>query len=77
MDKEYIWAFMYNPMTEESAWATVSLHKTKKGAEVAMEFHKNEAKKEYEERKKRNGGRWPVEFGDFEDWFVKKIEILD
>jgi hypothetical protein len=77
MDKKYIWAFMYNPMIEESAWATVSLHKTKRGAEVAMEFHKNEAKKEYEERKKRRGGHWPIEFGAFEAWGVQKLEIFE
>lgn len=72
-----VYGFFYNSMTEESSYGLISLHKTKKGAELAMEFHKNEAKKEYEDTKKRNGGEWPIEFGLFEDWIVQKVDILD
>jgi hypothetical protein len=36
---DYVWAFLY-VLIHESSFATVSLHKTEKGAEIAMEFHK-------------------------------------
>lgn len=77
MDKEYIWAFMYNPMIEESNWDTMSLHKTKRGAEIAMELHKSEAKKKYDEQAKILGGTWPIEFGAFEGWGVFEMEIFE
>lgn len=45
---EKVYEFLYNSDTYESAAATISIHKTIKGAEMAMEFHKAEVKKEYE-----------------------------
>ena len=71
MDKVY--AFIYNPCIHESAWATVSLHKTKKGAEMAMEFHRNEARKEHEELYKDE--KEIPEFGEFENWAIIEKEI--
>ena len=44
---DYVWAFVYCPCVHESAWRTVSLHKSKKGAEIALEFHKAETIKEW------------------------------
>jgi hypothetical protein len=41
-ENDYVWAFLYCPI-HESSFATVSLHKTEKGAEIAMEFHKERA----------------------------------
>ena len=75
---------MYNPMVEESAWATVSLHKTKKGAEMAMKFHKAEKKKEWDEHDKwqreEYGDKYELlksgEFGYWERWDVEEIEVL-
>jgi hypothetical protein len=37
-ENDYVWAFLYCPCIHESSFATVSLHKTEKGAEIAMEF---------------------------------------
>ncbi len=74
--KETVFAFMYCPCVHESAWATVSLHRTRKGAEIAMEFHKAEALKEFnsdytaEEIEKLG-----FKFGQFEDWCVEELEI--
>jgi hypothetical protein len=42
MEKEFVYEFLYNPSTSESVAKTMSIHRTKKGAEMAMEFHKNE-----------------------------------
>ena len=41
-----VYAFLYNSCIYESAHATMSLHKTRKGAEMAMEVHKAEKEKE-------------------------------
>lgn len=43
----------------------------KKGAEMAMEFHKNEKYKEHLETEET----W--KFGEHESWFVDSREILD
>lgn len=44
-----VYEFLYNSDCCESAASTMSIHKTKKGAEMAMEFHKAEKKREYDE----------------------------
>ena len=48
VNTEVVYEFLYNPSTCESVSHTVSIHRTKKGAEMAMEFHKNEIKKKFE-----------------------------
>lgn len=75
-----VYAFKYCPCIHESAWATISLHKSLKGAEIAMEFHKNEALKEHEDylsRLDEEGRQWAEPFGEYERWEVKELEILD
>ena len=46
---ETVYEFLYNSDCCESSAHTMSIHKTKKGAEMAMEFHKNEIKKEWDD----------------------------
>ncbi len=67
-----LYAFLYNPMTEESGYITISLHQEKKNAEVAMELHKGNEKLKWEER---HDPDYPTEFGSFEDWRVQEVEI--
>ncbi len=43
-----VYEFWYNDCIHESAAACISLHRTKKGAEMAMEFHKNEKLKKWD-----------------------------
>jgi hypothetical protein len=74
MENDFVYAFMYCPCIHESAYATVSLHRTEKGAEVAMEFHKNEKLIEYEEYAEAVDASLD-DFGQFEKWAIKKIEI--
>lgn len=73
-----VYAFLYNSCIYESAYATISLHKTKKGAEMAMQFHKAEKEKEH----------WAIydkipedyymhPFGEHEDWCVEEMDILE
>jgi len=74
--KDKVWEFRYNSCIYESAMATISLHKTQKGAELAMEFHKEEKRKEYDfmygKRKHKI-----MEFGEMEAWGVAEREILE
>ena len=49
-----IYGFLYNSCVHESSYATMSLHKTKEGAEAAMNKHKEEKRLEFEEYKKRH-----------------------
>ncbi len=78
-----VFAFKYNPMIEESAYATISLHETKKGAELAMEFHKAKELEEWKEsdkyQRKRFGDKYEVlktsPFGYWERWKVEEILI--
>jgi hypothetical protein len=43
-----IYEFLYCGCIHESSYATMSLHKTKAGAEKAMNAHKEKEKKKYE-----------------------------
>ena len=42
----FVYEFLYNSDCCEGAASTISIHKTKKGAEMAMEFHRVEYQKE-------------------------------
>ena len=37
-----LYAFLYNPMIHESGYVTISIHRTREGAEKALEWHKKE-----------------------------------
>ena len=79
-----LWAFYYNPMIHESASYIVSYHRTKKGATLAMNLHKQQEKEEWQEMNDHHK-KWCEEegvkyrqiskFGSFEDWFVKRLEL--
>lgn len=84
IDKVY--EFWYNDCIHESAGACISLHRTQKGAEMAMEFHKNERLKKWNEtkkwRKEHYGENYKLiesfsKFGDDEAWGVEEREILE
>ncbi len=59
-----LYEFLYNGMTEESSYATISLHRTREGAEKALIEHKEKERLEYEEYKKRliEGWRQDADF---------------
>lgn len=65
---------LYNPMTEESGTCTLSIHLSRKGAEQAICFHKNEAYKEW--RRRYTEENEPFEFGRFEYWGVNEVDVL-
>jgi len=49
MDNKTVYEVYYNDCIHESMAACISLHRTRKGAEMAMEFHKEQKRKEFEE----------------------------
>ncbi len=58
MDKVY--EFWYNECIYESAAQCISLHKTRGGAERAMEFHKKQTEDEWEGIGIPDSMRWGV-----------------
>jgi len=87
-----LFEFVYCGMTEESSYATISLHRTREGAEKAMNEHKqkerlqhdkfierykNELKLQGIEEKDMGMYLDSFQFGRFKDWHVQEVEILD
>jgi len=70
-----LWAFYYNPMTEESASYIESYHRTEEGAIAAMNKHKAQEKSEWDECYKHED-YIPFEFGRFQDWYVREFELI-
>ena len=65
-----LYAFVYCPCTEESAWSTVSIHITRPGAEQAMRKHKEEEHLKFEQAFANEGHGQSIIFGAFEDWDI-------
>ncbi len=74
--EDKIWAFQYTHCIYESAFETISLHKTPKGAYNAMKKH---ILKEYEEWRESGlrYGKQNFKHGEYEDWRIIKILILE
>lgn len=68
--------FLYNPHILDSGWITQSIHRTRKGAELALQQHKTELLKEWEEKIPPEG-REKCPFGNCQDWRVVEFELLD
>jgi hypothetical protein len=74
--EEILYQFLYNPMIHESGYITMSIHRTRKGAEMALEFHKAEMKKEWNKMYDEPDEE-PWKFGHFEDWKIEEIKLQD
>jgi len=72
-----VYAFLYNPCIYESGFVTISLHKTRKCAEMAMEFHHAEKEKEHWEIYNKPNDYYPHPFGEHEAWKVEEMEIQE
>lgn len=77
MGKEKVFIAMYNPMIYESSFGIISIHKTERGAQMAMEFHKEERRKEWLEMYPLKEEQEEFLFGEFESWKVGEAELLD
>lgn len=67
-----IYEALYCSCTHESSYATISIHKTKKGAYLAMKAHKEN---DYWEN--FNFGRKMRKYKDSKSWAVREKELLD
>lgn len=67
-----LFEFLYNENCHESAARTVSIHKTIRGAEMAMEFHKSEIKKIHFEMM---GDDYEFPFDYNQWWGVKEVSV--
>jgi hypothetical protein len=70
-----LYAFLYNSCIHESSWATMSLHYSKKGAEKAMQEHKQKALDKFNEMY-ADDNKFDFKFGEHEDWCVEPVEVL-
>jgi len=79
-EKNVVYEFLYNSSCSESTSHTMSIHKTKKGAEMAMEFHKAEKQREWEKMRKidepKDPEYWKEFKWDFDQWWgVRETKI--
>mgnify|MGYP006989406319 FL=1 len=55
----------------------MSLHKTREGAEMAMEFHKAELEKEHWEIYNKPEDYYTSPFGEHQAWKVEEMTVED
>ena len=68
-----IYEFLYNSDCCESAAHTMSLHKTRSGAERAMKKHQNKIRSEHNTLGLDDEFDW-----DFDQaWFIRETELLE
>jgi hypothetical protein len=73
-----VYEALHNSDTYEGGFCTISIHKTKKGAEMAMEFHKSEAKKNWELMYEADADQKQEFAWDFgEAWDVRETELKE
>jgi len=78
-----VFAAVYCDCIYESSYGTISLHKTREGAELAIENHKKELGISHEEGVKFMAEHSPsFDMGEFkihpwQDWAIEEYEILD
>jgi hypothetical protein len=78
--KKPLYAFLYNPMIHESGYITVSIHRTREGAEKALEWHKNECREEWKTLYEAIHKKEWVESDIYminRNWKIEEIKILD
>lgn len=81
MEKEIIFEALYNDCFYESSYATISIHKTREGAEKAIEEHKAAMKVEYEKEVALDvadglGGHSAFPY-EWQAWDIKETELLE
>ena len=68
----------YCPCIFESSYGTLSIHKTREGAENAMNNHRNEELKSFTEMLEGSkNDDFDLVFGEHEGWDVKEEDLLD
>lgn len=69
--------FLYNPMIKESGWIPQSIHESRKGAESALESHRKEVLKEWEDMFKTPEEQVLHPIETTQDWRLCEYELLD
>jgi hypothetical protein len=79
-----IYLAKYCPCIHESSYLTISTHRSLEGADEAVEAHKAEVYKEWEEYNNsciesdpEFYSKYPNKFGEHEDWYISESELLD
>lgn len=79
-EKTIIYEALYCCCIHESSYGTLSTHRSREGAEKAMNKHRDAEKKEWDEmyRDVEEPSLFEdMKFGQHEDWDVREIELLD
>lgn len=84
MDKIIVYAAQYSECVYESAFATISIHKTRSGAENAIKLHKKTIYDMYKENYAWQKENYPDEYNStefsipsWEQWNIRELEILE
>lgn len=74
-----IYEFLYCSSIYESTYASVSLHRTKEGAEKAMKKHKAKERKKWNKLYKNEPEfiKETLKFGQYQDWTIGEQKLLD
>jgi hypothetical protein len=75
MDKLILYAFLYNSNINESGWSMISIHKTRKGAEMALSFHKKDAYYYWSEWANTPERQKEFPFGEHQDWVIEEVLV--
>ena len=71
-----VYEFAYSECIHESGCVTLSIHETRKGAEMALDFHKESMYKEWLELWETKEERKRFPFGDMEKWIIKETNVI-
>lgn len=74
--KETVWEALYCSCIHESSSATISIHKTKQGAEKAIKEHRDKELAEFNELFKSSND-FGIKFGEHESWNIVETEIFE
>ncbi len=72
-----VWEAMHCPCVYESAYATLSLHRTKEGAEKVVQASKDAVKKRFDEFYKKREPITTHKWDDFDGWSITETKVLE
>lgn len=77
-DTKTVYEFWHNPDIFDSVSRCVSLHRTERGAQKAMELHKKKERKIWDKMYKDEEPEMiPFQFGEDKEWGVRERKIFD
>jgi len=70
-----VFEFAYSECIWEGGCVTFSIHETRKGAEMALDFHKDACRQHWMEMFDTKELRKEHTFGDMEEWIVRETRV--